>query len=402
MTAHGAVDSERRRGLRWHVLAGAVALPVAVVAAADTALDPRMRLLALGALAAIGAVYALVAPRAMGERDERWGTAYFVVVAVAFPVLLATAPVGAFLLFAFCPQLFVMVANWRVRLPVLLVLYGELAWAMLARMGVDRLTVAMTVATVLVPLLATVLLGAYLTDIREQNRMRAALIEELTRTRTALARAGHEAGVRAERERLAAEIHDTLAQGFTSVLMLAQAAQSALDRDLAAADAQLEILKKSARENLAEARSLIAALAPVDLTGRSFADALERLAARHTRDTGTRVEVSVSGERSGAPTGADIALLRTAQEALANVGKHAGATSVRIELCHEDGRTALAVTDDGQGFEPDAVRGGYGLDGIRSRAAGLGGTAAVLSAPGRGTTVRVELPLAPAGTEAAP
>ncbi|MER5789567.1 sensor histidine kinase [Streptomyces sp. NPDC001980] len=395
MAARSGVDFGHRYRVGWHFLVGVVAVFVAVAIAADVTMALGQRLLALGTLAVIVAWYALVAPQAVGNGDERWGVAYFALLAVAFPLLLAIAPIGAALMFALCPQLFVMVTRWRVRLPLLLILYAEHAWAMFARIGVSRYSLAMIGATVLVPLTVTILAGVYLTGIREQNRKRAALIEELTRTRAALERASHEAGVHAERERLAAEIHDTLAQGFTSVLMLAQAARTTLLRNPAAADGQLDILENTARENLAEARSLIAALAPVDLTGRSLADALDRLAARHTRDTSTRVEVSVVGDRPGAPTGTDVALLRTAQEALANVGKHADATSVRIELCHEKGLTTLAVTDDGQGFDPAAVRAGYGLLGIRTRAAGLGGTSTVRSAPGQGTTVRVELPSAP-------
>ncbi|MGW0713060.1 sensor histidine kinase [Streptomyces sp. NPDC002643] len=396
MAVRGTVDFGFRFRVGWHVLVGAVATPLAVAIAADVTVALGQRMLALITLAVIVAWYALVAPRAMENRDERWGAVYFAALAVAFPLLLAIAPIGGALLFALCPQLFVMVARWRVRLPLLSILYAELAWAMLARAGVNRYTLAMAGVTVLVPMTVTILVGAYLTGIREQNRKRAELIEELTRTRAALERASHEAGVHAERERLAAEIHDTLAQGFTSILMLAQATRTNLFRDATAADGQLDILEKTARENLAEARSLIAALAPVDLTGRGLADALDRLAARHTRDTGTHVEVSIAGERSGAPTGTDIALLRTAQEALANIGKHADATKVRIELRHDNGLVALAVTDDGQGFDPATIRGGYGLLGIRTRAAGLGGTCTVRSAPGQGTTVRVELPLPPA------
>lgn len=390
------VDFGHRYRVGWHVLVGAVALPLAVAIAADVSVALGQRLLALGTLAVIVACYALVAPRAMENRDERWGAAYFAVLAVAFPLLLAIAPIAGALLFALCPQLFVMVTRWRVRLPLLSVLYAELAWAMVARAGVSRYTPAMVGVTVLVPMTVTILVGAYLTGIREQNRRRAALIEELTRTRAALERAGHAAGVHAERERLAAEIHDTLAQGFTSILMLAQVARTTLLRDPTAADGQLDILEKTARENLAEARSLIAASAPVDLTGRGLADALDRLAARHARDTGTRVEVSIVGERSGTSTATDIALLRTAQEGLANVAKHAAATTVRIELRQEPDLMALAVTDDGQGFDPATVRGGYGLLGMRTRASGLGGTCTVRSAPGQGTTVRVELPPPPA------
>ncbi|MET9085884.1 sensor histidine kinase [Streptomyces sp. NPDC004237] len=396
MAVPNTVELGHRYRLGWHVLVGAVAIPLAVAIAADVTVALGQRLLALGTLAVIVAWYALVSRQAMESGDERWGVVYFAALAVAFPLLLAIAPLGGALMFALCPQLFVMVARWRVRLPLLLILYAELAWAMLARSGVSRYTLAMVGVTVLVPMTVTILVGAYLTGIREQSRKRAALIEELTTTRAALARAGHEAGVHAERERLAAEIHDTLAQGFTSVLMLAQAARTNLLRDPTAADGQLDILEKTARENLAEARSLIAALAPVDLTGRGLADALDRLAARHIRDTGTHVEVSIVGERPSAPTGTDIALLRIAQEALANVGKHADARTVRIELRHESGVLALAVIDDGQGFDPATIRGGYGLLGLRTRATGLGGTCTVRSAPGQGTTVRVELPSAPA------
>ncbi|MET8979406.1 sensor histidine kinase [Streptomyces sp. NPDC004539] len=392
MAVRGAVDLGNRQRIGWHVLVGVVAVPVAVAIAADVKVALGQRMLALGTLAVIVAWYALVAPRAMEDGDERWGVAYFAALAVAFPLLLAIAPIAGALMFALCPQLFVMVARWRVRLPLLFLLYGELAWAMLARSGVDRYALAMTGASVLVPLTVTILVGGYLTGIREQNRKRAALIEELTETRAALERAGHEAGVHAERERLAAEIHDTLAQGFTSILMLAQAARTTVLRDPKATDDRLVVLERTARENLAEARSLIAALSPVDLTGRGLADALDRLAARHTRDTGTCVEVSVVGDRTSAPTGTDVALLRTAQEALANAGKHAAATTVRIELSHTDGVMALAVADDGRGFDPATVRGGYGLLGIRTRAVGLGGTCTVRSAPGEGTTVRVSLP----------
>ncbi|MGW7291786.1 sensor histidine kinase [Streptomyces xiamenensis] len=390
----GTVDFGYRYRAGWHVLVGAVAVPLGVAIAVDVTVAIGQRLLALCTLAVIVAWYAVVAPQAMENRDECWGVVYFAALAVAFPLLLAIAPMSGVLLFALCPQLFVMISRWRVRLPLLLILYAELAWAMVARVGVSRYTLAMVGVTVLIPMTVTILVGAYLTGIREQNRKRAALIEELTRTRAALERAGHEAGVHAERERLAAEIHDTLAQGFTSILMLAQTARTTLLRDTTAADNQLDILEKTARENLAEARSLIAALAPVDLTGRSLADALDRLAARHIRDTGTHVEVLIVGERSGAPTGTDVALLRTAQEALANVGKHADATTVRIELRHENGLMILTVTDDGRGFDPATVRGGYGLPGIRTRAATLGGSCTVRSAPGQGSTVRVDLPMA--------
>jgi signal transduction histidine kinase len=235
------------------------------------------------------------------------------------------------------------------------------------------------------------LLGAYITGIIRQSVKRAELIEELTRTRAALAHERHEAGVRAERERLAAEIHDTLAQGFTSILMLAQAARAALARDPEATDRQLDLVERTARDNLFEARALVYALAPPDLTDRGLVDALRRLAARHIRDTGVPVNLSVAGEPTVAAPDNDVVLLRAVQEALANVRKHAGAGTVQIELSYWDGRAAVTVTDDGRGFDPAEVTEGYGLTGIRSRAAAFGGTCTIRSTVGGGTTISVEL-----------
>jgi signal transduction histidine kinase len=104
------------------------------------------------------------------------------------------------------------------------------------------------------------------------------------------------------------------------------------------------------------------------------------------------VEVSASGRSASATPGTDVVLLRAAQEALANVRRHAGATSVHIELSRDDTSSTIAVTDDGQGFDPTATDAGYGLRGMRNRAVAFGGGCAVESAPGAGTTVRVSIP----------
>jgi len=390
--ADRTADFWQRHRVGWHVLAAAVAVPIGVAVAVDATVAVRQRLLALGALAVLGIWYAAVGAPALAGRDERRGLAYFAVIAVGFPVLLSTVLLSASLQFAFIPQLFLMLPRWRVRLPVTCLLFGELALNMFTRIGFTRYTLAAVGVTVVIPMIFTILLGAYLTGIVDQSRKRGALIEELTQTRAELARERHEAGVRAERERLSADIHDTLAQGFTSILMLSQAARATLGRDLAAADRQLDLVERTARENLAEARSLVAALAPSDLAGHSLADALARLAARHTRDTGTPVEVVTVGEPPVADAGSDVALLRAAQEALTNVRRYAEATSVRIELRQRDRRLSVVVADDGRGFDPTATTHGYGLAGIRARAASLGGTGTVRSAPGQGTTVEIDVP----------
>jgi signal transduction histidine kinase len=102
------------------------------------------------------------------------------------------------------------------------------------------------------------------------------------------------------------------------------------------------------------------------------------------------VEVTVDGDPAVCPD-TDVVLLRAAQEALANVRKHAGAAAVRVRLAYSDG-VALTVTDDGRGFDPAAAGGGFGLPGLRRRAQDSGGNVTVDSAPGAGTTIRVVLP----------
>ncbi|WP_309051407.1 sensor histidine kinase [Streptomyces sp.] len=227
---------------------------------------------------------------------------------------------------------------------------------------------------------------------RESERRRR-LIEELIETREELAAAERHAGTLAERERLAREIHDTLAQGLSSIQLLLRAAERALPPDAPAAG-HIERARRAAQDNLAEARRFVRALAPPDLEHGSLAAALERLCAP---GAGPRVRFSVSGTPVGLPTPYEVALLRIAQSALANTVRHAGASRAEITLSFMDGSVTLDVVDDGRGFDPAAVRpsseGGFGLPAMRSRAQSLGGAFTVESAPGQGTAVAVSLPL---------
>ncbi|WP_329287540.1 sensor histidine kinase [Streptomyces sp. NBC_00691] len=230
---------------------------------------------------------------------------------------------------------------------------------------------------------------------RESERRRR-LIEELIETRAELAAAERHAGTLAERERLAREIHDTLAQGLSSIQLLLRAAERALPPDSPAAG-HIDRARQEAQDNLAEARRFVRALSPPDLEHGSLAAALERLC---EPGGGPRVRFSVSGTPVELPTPYEVALLRIAQSALANTVRHAGAARAEITLSFMDASVTLDVVDDGGGFEPGAVRpssdGGFGLPAMRSRAESLGGTFTVESAPGQGTAVAVSLPL-PAG-----
>jgi signal transduction histidine kinase len=230
--------------------------------------------------------------------------------------------------------------------------------------------------------------GAWVARIINQSAERAQIIEQLEATRAELAAAQHEAGRMAERQRLSADIHDTLAQGFTSILMLLQAAQADLDGSHPRAGRQLEIAAQTARENLAEARALVADLAPAQLEGGTLPDALRRL----SQAPGTDASFELSGTPRQLPMATEVVLLRVCQEALANVRKHAGADKATVELRYDPEAVLLEVIDDGAGFDPDSVTGGYGLRGIRTRVAEAGGTVTVHSSPGAGTQVIAAVP----------
>ncbi|MEU0031973.1 sensor histidine kinase [Streptomyces sp. NPDC006335] len=239
-----------------------------------------------------------------------------------------------------------------------------------------------------VTLVFSVAVGSYVVRIIEQSQERAALIAELDSSRHEVARLSAAHGALAERERMAREIHDTLAQGFTSLLMLVQAVDAELDHDVPQARRHLALMDETARLNLAEARALVADGTPADLDGATLPDALFRLAARHS------AKLEVTGQVRPLPAGGEVVALRSCQEALTNCRKHAGGSATAgIDLAYADDSLTLVVRDDGHGFAPGAVRDGYGLAGLRARAAEVGGTVQVHSAPGAGTTVTVRLPV---------
>lgn len=202
-----------------------------------------------------------------------------------------------------------------------------------------------------------------------------------------LAAAQHRQGVIAERARLARDIHDTLAQGFSSVVLLARAAAGSPERTAEL----LATIEQTASDNLAEARRVVHDLAPIELLGASLPGALARLVERFGAQSGIRTELHVVGDAYPTPPSHDTALLRVAQSALSNVRLHAMATRVDVTLGYDHGVT-LDVVDDGRGFDPARVGepsagGGFGLRAMAARLADLGGTFGVESAPGEGTAV---------------
>jgi signal transduction histidine kinase len=231
----------------------------------------------------------------------------------------------------------------------------------------------------------------------EQSQERAVLIAQLESAQAELAAAYHEAGVHAERQRLATEIHDTLAQGFLSIVTLVQAAQAthAEVAEANAGDEYLELALATARESLAEARALVTALAPVGLQDAAgLAGAIARAASATGKAAGIESAWAAEGDRRPLPTATEVVLLRVCQEALANVRKHAAATRVDVRLRYRAGAVELTVTDDGRGFTaaPAEASTGFGLRSMGERLRQVGGTLTVASSPGAGTTIRAEIP----------
>ncbi|RLK23353.1 signal transduction histidine kinase [Micromonospora sp. M71_S20] len=229
-------------------------------------------------------------------------------------------------------------------------------------------------------------------ELDRQNRARQRALDDLLAARDELDRSQHEAGALAERARLSREIHDTLAQGLSSMNLLLQAADRDWDAEPAQARGHVRQAAATARENLAEARRFVRGLASPALDGASLTDALRRLCAATERDTGTPVRFTVAGPVAPLGVYNEVALLRVAQSALANVRSHARARSAAVTLTYGDQEVMLDVYDDGTGFDP-ALTSGFGLTGIQERIAHLGGTLAVESAPGEGTALAVSLPL---------
>jgi len=195
-----------------------------------------------------------------------------------------------------------------------------------------------------------------------------------------------------ERSRIARDVHDTLAQGFTAVGLHIEAGLSRLPSRNRARPA-LRLALDAARQGLEEARQSITSLRGSPLENRSLAEALGALARRFTTETGVRVRVDVTDVGS-VGVAIETELFRIASEALTNVRKHAGASEVTLRLEQTRHGLRLTVADGGRGFRVRAAkRRGFGLSGMDDRARTAGGRATIRSAPGRGTTVTVTIPL---------
>jgi signal transduction histidine kinase len=370
-----------------------------VIASTTILLAPieASRAILLSALGALAVAYAFLGAPAMTSRNQRRADAYLVVLVLVFAVLAWEEPSLLFLLFIGYTHVWFLTESlrrgivWTVLLALASTIGPGVAWSR----GEEPLSGP---AQTLVGLAFSIAMGIWISRVLEQSNQRALLIRELERTRAELAELHHAQGMTAERERLAREVHDTLAQGYTSIVVLAQTASAALPPGADGVAERLALIEEVARENLAEARAMVAAFSPLALDSATLLEALERLVERFGRETGlaARLDTSALGDGGAELSRSEeVVLLRGAQEALANVRRHASATAVVLRVSRvgtgESAQVSVHVEDDGVGFDPDDAQ-GVGLAGLRDRAAEVGGTVDVISAPGEGTRVTVRVP----------
>lgn len=252
------------------------------------------------------------------------------------------------------------------------------------------------------------LIGIRFTSLRSFVPEEMALAMALTNQATLslhlmrLAAQSREAAVTAERNRMARDIHDTLAQGLTGVIVQLEAAADAQQRGLRLeADGHLARAKGLARDSLTEARRSVRALRPRELDDKDLAEALEALVRRMTAGTAVSAMFAVQGLPSKLPAEWESNLLRVVQEVLTNVLRHAGASTFEARLTFRPAAVRLELRDNGRGFDPGRKSDGFGLIGVRERVEAMRGQLCLASEAGRGTSFTITLPLAGPDRQAA-
>ncbi len=371
----------------WHGAFAVTLVGTAVMVASQSGAWWRTAVV-VGLLAVMGTAYAATPAKFVTGRGRQ---AYVACALACTGVAMAVRPEAAF-------ALFIVVPNCYMLMPVRASLLATVSLLVLS--SASDFSFAGTSPAVVVEvstfgvagLTFSLLMGGYVSSIIRQSAERAALITQLERARAELAEVSRTEGVRSERERLSREIHDAVAQNITSMLMLVRAAEAALARqDTASAQHQLALAQGAGQDGLRAARDLIAAGTPHELDGTALVPALRRCCASLGARYGFQAGLEVEGRERELPVAVATVLLRATQESLANVGRHAGARRADVVLAFGPDEVVLDVSDDGRGFVPSA-QAGFGTRQLRSRAAELGGSAEVLSAPGEGTVVRVALP----------
>ena len=378
----------------WLLAVGGTGLLSGIVLWLSLGVTPRFWI-GVGILIAFTAFWGVFVVRPEDEDTPRSLVTLVVTIAVTGALTATDTSLAFFQVIAF-PAAWTLLGSVRRAVIASAVIAVVVGLAFPLRLGFTAPIITLAAAIEGISLVFSIAMGVWITRIADLGHERKRLLDELTAAQSQLAVLHRDAGATEERERLARELHDTIAQTLTGQVLLTQRAR----RELAAgrlSDATLELIESASRDALTETRSLVAASARVELPGGGLVGALEQLASRFQRESGITVAV-VSTLAEPLDRDAEVVLLRCAQEGLANARKHAGAHAVRVELSSDDGSARVRVIDDGRGFEPrTAESAGFGLSGLRDRLGLVGGTLDVDGTAGATTlTARVPLHLAAA------
>lgn len=359
----------------------------------------------------------------VSDRKHRWsgpkaGLYYTVLVVLAGGLVVVEPWYAVFAFVGYVHAFLLLTGRWRY--------VGVAATSMIMAIaylgGVERIDAGEWWLWVAISLVSTGLACAYfysvevadqygrkqeraLSELHEANVRLEAALEENAGLHAQLLTTARAAGVVDERERMAREIHDTLAQSLAGILTQVQAAEQTIDEP-SVAQRHMTSAMSLARESLVEARRTVHAVEPAALAGKRLPDAIDDVTVRWAQMHHIDAVLITTGAPRPLHTDVEVALLRTAQEALSNVAKHARASRVRLTLSYMEDLVTLDVRDDGRGFEPDArqaegaMDGGFGLVGMRQRVQRLAGRLEVESELGGGTAISAALPAIPVGGRA--
>lgn len=384
-------DVVARLSVLWHGQATATVVIPTVIALTDGELSPRDRLVVAAVAALFLAGHWLVLARHPEWWERRLGplAAYWTVSCALVTVLALQHQSFVITLYGLYPMMFITLGWWGI-VPIVGVT-ASVGWA-LGGWGSGQAMIINLLTTAALALLIAV----FITAISRQSEQRREALAQLAATRAELAESARQTGVLAERERLARELHDTVAQGFTSVVTQLESAEQALDGRPDHAAEHLAKARRSARDSLAELRRSVQALRPDLLSGAPLTQALEQAVRAWSADTGVPAELRTTGEAIPLHPETELALLRTTQEALTNAARHASASRVVVTLSFLGDTVTLDVDDDGVGFDErprPRADGGFGLIGMRERIQAAGGELSIESAAGQGTTVAASVPV---------
>ncbi|HEX3812663.1 MAG TPA: sensor histidine kinase [Mycobacteriales bacterium] len=408
---------------RWEQrIYGWLPYPLLAISLLATAFDNRIthaHLLWSVGLSVVTAAWVWFINPPTDEREEI-GAPFRAISVVQFVVLLGLTAVlvmfsGWFGIFAFCNYLFALLmlpGKWRFA-----GIIGNAAIvAMSYTAGIPRTGSAWAAYLILFVIIAALAstFGHFgwaaaeqagrhrkvIADLEEANRRLELALDENAGLHAQLLVQAREAGVLDERQRMAREIHDTLAQGLAGIITQLEAADQARDARQPQWRSHVDTARALARDSLTEARRSVAGLRPRQLEQVRLPEAIAEAAREWSSSTGVAVTVETTGDPRPMIADVELALFRVCQESLTNVGKHANAGRVGLTLSYMDDVVTLDVRDDGVGFQPENARvpdtvSGYGLAGMRQRVQRVAGTLEVESTPGEGTAVSANVPAIP-------